>query len=99
VKKSWRYVSVAARGIVSLCKTGPPRGALHKRTRTCRSPRSDRIAMAGVTGADAFVLSGWVGGVALPPAKYRLTVQAFGAAMTASAPAVAHFTIAAPARR
>ena len=93
-----RYKSVAARGAGSTCTLGPPRGASHRRTRKCRSPRSDSISFAGSAGTNTLTLSGWVGGMALPAGSYQLTAQAFAPDMTVSAPALVRFTIAAPPR-
>ena len=94
-----RYRSVAARGVVSTCTLGPPRGPAHRRTRKCRSPRSNSISFAGRAGTNTLTLSGWVGGLALPAGSYQLTPQAFAPDMTVSEPASARFTIVAPPRR
>jgi glucose/arabinose dehydrogenase len=93
-----RYKSVAARGAVVVCTLGPPRGPAHRRARKCRSPRSDRLSLAGIAGANRFTLSGWVGGMALPAGSYQLTAQAFAPDMTVSVRASVRFTIAAPPR-
>jgi PKD repeat protein/glucose/arabinose dehydrogenase len=73
-----RWVSVSARGVVSVCKTvaGKGHGRSHK---VCRRPSSDHLALSARAGANAYVLSGWVGGVALGPGSYRMTLQASGA--------------------
>jgi PKD repeat protein len=89
--KSVRYQSIAAHGVVSHC-TG------NGRKRKCRSPKTNRITVGAGAGADSLVLSGWVGGVPLPPGSYSLTVQAIGSNGTTSAPVAVHFTILAPAK-
>ncbi|HEU0251334.1 MAG TPA: PKD domain-containing protein, partial [Solirubrobacteraceae bacterium] len=91
--KGFIYKSVASRGVVSVCT-----GSARAHTRKCRAPSSNRIAVTAVKGANTQVLSGWVGGVALPPGAYSVTVQAVGVDMTVSAPVVVHFVVLASAK-
>jgi PKD repeat protein/glucose/arabinose dehydrogenase len=92
--KHARWVSVAARGVVVTC--GEVARAGKRPRELCRHPASDHISIAAGAGADAYVLSGWVGGMALPPGSYRLTLRA-SAAAAVSAPENLSFVVAAAA--
>lgn len=92
VGKSLRYESVTNRGAVSVCG-----GHGHKRK--CRRPSANGITLTEGAGAGSLILSGWVGGVALPPGSYTVTLQATGDNLTTSMPVAVRFTILSAAKR
>lgn len=85
------YKSVTARGVVSVCT-----GRGHRRK--CRAPKSDHITASAGASAGSIVLSGWVGGVPLPPGSYSVRLQALGASGTVSSPVTVRFTILKPTK-
>jgi glucose/arabinose dehydrogenase len=85
------YKSITVHGVVSVCS-----GRGHRRK--CRAPKSNHITAPAGAGAHSIVLSGWVGGVPLPPGSYSVKVQALGANGTTSAPVTIRFTVLAPAK-
>lgn len=92
-----RWVSVAA-GVVSVCRgVNTARGRRRHLHTVCSRPSSDHLAFSAQAGANTYIFSGWVGGVALPPGSYRMTLRAATAAAATTAGPVS-FAVVAPSR-
>lgn len=87
-----RYESITSRGAVSVCSG---RGHIRK----CRRPSANSVSLTEGAGAGSLVLSGWAGGMALPPGRYAVTLRATGSDLTVTTPVVIPFTILPPAKR
>ena len=91
------WLSVAARGVVSVCKdvSSVGRGGKRHSRKVCRRPTGDHLVIVAHAGANRYVFSGWVGGVALPPGSYQVRLRASTATATTTAGPLS-FTIVAP---
>ncbi len=93
VGRHWSYRSISGH-VAVLCRRVLIR-AHGVRSSALRCPRrvSDQIVFVGLLGTHVYRFSGWVGGAALAPGRYRLTLRAIGPGLAASAPQTLTFVV------